>query len=87
EHIVGRLQALSARAGVRKVLATATIAFGEAWEARRELLPYAGAVALRTIAGVRVESDRDPMRLELTARIEAAQSRGEIDAPLPAAML
>jgi AcrR family transcriptional regulator len=85
--IVERLAGLRATARLRRVLTATVLAFIEAWGERRELLPHAGAVALRRIAGVRAESDRDPLRLELGRRVQQAQERGELRSPLPGGML
>lgn len=85
--ILARVAALGDGAPVRQVLETTIDAFLEAWEARRALLPYAGAVSLRRIASVREESASDPLRLELGRRVAAAGARGELSSPLPGEML
>ncbi|MCC6648953.1 MAG: TetR family transcriptional regulator [Polyangiaceae bacterium] len=85
--ILLRVGALGESARLRRVLEATIDAFLEAWEARRALLPYAGAVSLRRIAGVREASEGDPLRLELGRRVTLAAGRGELSSPLPGPML
>lgn len=85
--ILARVSELGERAEVRAVLMRTIDGFLEAWEARRALLPYAGAVSLRRIAAVREESDGDPLRRELGRRVAEARDRGELSSLLPGEML
>lgn len=85
--ILERIAALPASARLRKLLTTTVHGFIEAWDGRRDILPYAGAVALRRVALVSGERDRDPVRLELGRRMEQAQQRGELKSPIPGPML
>lgn len=85
--ILARISALGEGAPVRAVLTRTIEAFLEAWQPRRALLPYAGAVSLRRIASVREESEADPLRRELGRRVADARDRGELSSPLPGEML
>lgn len=84
--ICARMRAAGRRPrGLRAVLRATAKAFADAWRGRRALLPHAGAVAMRRIAGVAHERDVQPLRIELAAQITAA--RRELRAPLPPQML
>jgi AcrR family transcriptional regulator len=85
--ILRRLAELGASVRLRPLLTATVHGFIEAWDGRRELLPHAGAVALRRVAGVTVEREGDPLRLELGRRVAEAQRQGELRSPLPGPML
>jgi AcrR family transcriptional regulator len=87
ELILARVGALPEATPVHRLFSVTVAGFGEAWGHRRDLLPYAGAVSLRRIAGVREERDTDPLRKEIGRRVELAQARGELASPLPGGML
>jgi AcrR family transcriptional regulator len=72
---------------LRAVLRATTDGFAAAWRHRRALLPHAGAVAMRRIAGVAHERDAQPLRIELVGHVAAAVERGELRASLPPQML
>jgi AcrR family transcriptional regulator len=84
--IVARVAGARARK-LRTVLTATAAAFADNWRHRRALLPHAGAVAMRRIAGVAGERDAQPLRQALGPALEAAQRRGELRAGLPAQML
>ena len=86
-RIVERLGALKPGCSLREVLSTTTAAFAEVWEARRSLLPHAGAVGLRRIGGEREAAEQDPLRLELSRQLSRAMDDGELRSILPAQML
>ena len=86
-HILGRIAAVPVGAPIREVLAATTAAFAERWRDRRTILPHAGAVALRRIAEVEHERDRQPLRPALERHVAAAIAAGELRAGLPAQML
>jgi AcrR family transcriptional regulator len=86
-HILTTIAASRRARSLRTALRATTDAFAEVWQARRALLPHAGAVALRRIAEVEAERERQPLRLELVTHVEAAIARGELRASLPAQML
>jgi AcrR family transcriptional regulator len=87
ERVVARLEAIVEDAPLRGVLGIATHAFAEDWVARRDLLPHAGAVALRRIAAVEVEREQDPLRPALGRHVGRALAVGELRSGLPAQML
>jgi AcrR family transcriptional regulator len=87
QHIVGKMAAIKRGRPLRAVLRATTDGFAEVWEARRALLPHAGAVALRRIAEVQAERDREPLRLELVKHVAAAVEAGDLRSKLPAQML
>ena len=74
-----------AKGSLRAVLRATAKAFADAWRPRRALLPHAGAVAMRRIAGVAHERDVQPLRIELARQITA--TRRELRAALPPPML
>jgi AcrR family transcriptional regulator len=86
-HIVERMAAPRRSKTFVAVLRATTAAFAEVWRERRPLLPHAGAVALRRIAEVEEERERQPLRLALVGHVEAAIEIGEIRPKLPAQML
>jgi AcrR family transcriptional regulator len=86
ERIVERIAAARGKP-LPAVLRACTDGFAERWRDRRALLPHAGAVALRRIAGVEEARDRQPLRLELVEPVAAAIAGGELRAGLPAQML
>jgi AcrR family transcriptional regulator len=85
-HIVGRMNE-ARRRNLKAVLRATTGAFAEIWESRRALLPHAGAVALRRIAEVEEERERQPLRLALGEHVELAVANKEIRPKLPPQML
>ena len=87
QHIVGKMAAIKRGRPLRAVLRATTDGFAEVWEARRALLPHAGAVALRRIAEVQAERDREPLRLELVKHVAAAVEAGDLRSKLPTQML
>jgi AcrR family transcriptional regulator len=86
-HILGRMAAARKGKSIRAVLRATTDAFAESWRDRRAILPHAGAVALRRIAEVEHERDRQPLRLALATHVSAAIAAGELRSTLPAQML
>jgi AcrR family transcriptional regulator len=89
-HILARMAAApKGKAGksIRGVLRATTDAFAESWRDRRAILPHAGAVALRRIAEVEHERDRQPLRLALATHVTAAIAAGELRSSLPAQIL
>ena len=86
-HSLGRMAAARKGKSIRQVLRATTDAFAESWRDRRAILPHAGAVALRRIAEVEHERDRQPLRLALSTHVAAAIAAGELRATLPAQML
>jgi AcrR family transcriptional regulator len=86
-HIVARMAEARRARSFRAVLRATTAAFAEVWHPRRLLLPHAGAVALRRIAEVEEERERQPLRLALVTHVEAAIEAGELRPRLPAQML
>src|SRR5205814_2233223 len=86
-HIVARMAEPRRAKGFRAVLRATTAAFAEVWRERRALLPHAGAVALRRIAEVEEERERQPLRLALVGHVDAAIAAGELRPKLPAQML
>lgn len=85
--ILARMTAARKGKSIRAVLRATTDGFAESWRDRRAILPHAGAVALRRIAEVEHERDRQPLRLELVKHVAAAIAAGELRASLPAQML
>jgi len=86
-HILERMRALPPRARLEDVLGATTQGFAEVWGRRRRLLGHAGAVALRRIAEVERERDREPLRRELLQHVERSLANGELSSVLPAQML
>ena len=86
-HILERMAAAKKGKSIRAVLRATTDAFAESWRDRRAILPHAGAVALRRIAEVEHERDRQPLRLALATHVTAAIAAGELRSSLPAQML
>jgi AcrR family transcriptional regulator len=86
-HILSRMAAAKKARTIRAVLRATTDAFAESWRDRRAILPHAGAVALRRIAEVEHERDRQPLRLALATHVTAAIAAGELRSTLPAQML
>jgi AcrR family transcriptional regulator len=89
-RICAGIRAAARRRGARSlraVLRATTAGFAAAWYNRRALLPHAGAVAMRRIAGVAHERDVQPLRLELVEHVAAAVDRGELRPSLPPQML
>jgi AcrR family transcriptional regulator len=86
-HIVARMAAARRGKSIRAVLRATTDAFADGWRDRRAILPHAGAVALRRIAEVARERDRQPLRVELGKHVAAAIAAGELRSALPAQML
>jgi AcrR family transcriptional regulator len=82
-----RAAARGRRRSLRAVLRATTDGFAGVWRHRRALLPHAGAVAMRRIAGVAHERDAQPLRLELVGHVAAAIEAGELRASLPPQML
>jgi AcrR family transcriptional regulator len=72
---------------LRAVLKATTDGFAGVWRNRRALLPHAGAVAMRRIAGVAHERDAQPLRLELVEHIARAVDAGDLRATMPPQML
>ncbi|MCB9561842.1 MAG: TetR/AcrR family transcriptional regulator [Kofleriaceae bacterium] len=85
--IVARMASIERGRPIRDVLRATCDGFADGWRERRGLLPHAGAVALRRIAEVADERDREPLRLELVGHVEAAIAAGELRPGLPAQML
>jgi AcrR family transcriptional regulator len=83
--ICARMRASRAKRSLRAVLQATAKAFADSWRTRRALLPHAGAVAMRRIAGVAHERDVQPLRIELATQITAM--RRELRAALPPQML
>jgi len=86
-HILARMAAARRGKSIRAFLRATTDAFAEVWRDRRAILPHAGAVALRRIAEVERERDRQPLRLALLEHVTAAVAAGELRAGLPAQIL
>jgi AcrR family transcriptional regulator len=86
-HILSRMAAAKRSTSIRAILRATTDAFAESWRDRRAILPHAGAVALRRIAEVEHERDRQPLRLALATHVTAAIAAGELRSTLPAQML
>ena len=86
-HIVGKIAAVPAGRPLQDALQATTDGFADTWRPRRGLLPHAGAVALRRIAEVSEEREREPLRIELVKYVAAAVAAGELASPLPAQML
>jgi AcrR family transcriptional regulator len=86
-HIVARMAAVPRPGPLREVLRATTDGFAEVWGDRRELLPDAGSVALRHIAGVAREREQEPLRRELVKHVEAAMAAGELAPGLPSQIL
>ena len=83
----GMRRAARRRRSLRAVLRATTDGFAAAWRDRRALLPHAGAVAMRRIAGVAHERDAQPLRLELATHVARAVDAGELRAAMPPQML
>jgi AcrR family transcriptional regulator len=86
-HIVDKMAAVTRPRPLRDVLRATTDGFAEVWGDRRELLPHAGSVALRRIAGVAHEREEEPLRRELVKHVEAAIAAGELAPGLPSQIL
>jgi hypothetical protein len=69
---------------VRTILRAVTEGFAGVWRDRRELVPHAGAVALRRISG---DPDQQPLRAALASQLDDALAGGELRSPLSGAML
>jgi AcrR family transcriptional regulator len=87
QHIVGKMETVVPGRPLREALLATTDGFADVWTDRRPLLPHAGAVALRRIAEVEAEREREPLRIHLVRHVEAAVKAGELRAALPAQML
>jgi AcrR family transcriptional regulator len=87
QHIVGKMAAVVPGRPLREALLATTDGFADVWTERRPLLPHAGAVALRRIAEVEAEREREPLRIHLVRHVEAAVKAGELRAALPTQML
>jgi AcrR family transcriptional regulator len=87
QHIVGKMEAVVPGRPLREALLATTDGFADVWTDRRPLLPHAGAVALRRIAEVEAEREREPLRIHLVRHVEAAVKAGELRAALPTQML
>jgi AcrR family transcriptional regulator len=87
QHIVGKMEAVAPGRPLREALLATTDGFADVWTDRRPLLPHAGAVALRRIAEVEAEREREPLRIHLVRHVEAAVRAGELRAALPTQML
>jgi AcrR family transcriptional regulator len=85
--IVERMAKGAKKRSLRAVLRATTDAFGEVWRDRRALLPHAGAVALRRIAEVEEQRDKQPLRLALAGHVGDAIASGDIAPRLPPQVL
>jgi len=84
--ICARMRAARAKT-FKDVLRATAKAFADNWRKRRALLPHAGAVAMRRIAGVAGEREVQPLRVELVTHVARAIERKELRATLPPQML
>jgi AcrR family transcriptional regulator len=87
QHIVGKMESVAIGRPLPEALRATTDGFADVWTERRPLLPHAGAVALRRIAEVESEREREPLRIHLVRHVEAAVKAGELRSLLPVQML
>ncbi len=81
------LRRLAPESRLREALQYVTTEMAGYWRDDRDLLPFAGGVALRNIAASSEERAREPVRHALGELVDSAIARGELRSLLPGQML